>query len=281
MNSARLGPWQMGRYRFRICSMLSEPYGSHYIRWRYQTTSRRRRTIIFSHSFFSTASSNFDMLSESPDERAFVVLFVPRPTTFRRDHLPSASVRGPRQRPTFGRLARLVRPLAARRSCCSAAAVYGVAGVTSREGMAANTVRYATCHKHAGRDVACCSHHPPCAICNSARARDMPDATRQDARLRGCGGPACALPGSDEGGSSAARAADAPCGAQHTMRRSSLALSCNVQHATCDKQRIAPCHSRRARHGQAVRVRLCTHGHSRSSAGLQAVWARAQSCMRA
>ena len=97
VDSARLGPWQMGRYRFRICSMLSEPYGSHYIRWRYQTTSRRRRTIIFSHSFFSTASSNFDMLSESPDERAFVVLFVPRPTTFRRDHLPSASVRGPRQ----------------------------------------------------------------------------------------------------------------------------------------------------------------------------------------
>jgi hypothetical protein len=90
--------------------------------------------------------------------------------------------------PPFGRLARLVRPLAARRSCCSAAAVYGVAGVTSREGMAAATVRYATCHKHAGRDVACCSHHPPCATCHSARARDMPDATRQDGRLRGCGG---------------------------------------------------------------------------------------------
>ena len=204
--------------------MLSEPYGSHYIRWRYQTTSRRRRTIIFSHSFFWTASNSSDMLSVGrvPSACRFVSS---TPDHLRRDHLPSASVRGPRQRPTFGRLARLVRPLAARRSCCSAAAVYGVAGVTSREGMAGGTVRYATCHKHAGRDVAGCSHHAPCMIRHSTRTRAMPDARIQETRLRGCGGPACAFPGSDEGGSCAARAADAPCGAQRTMRRRSPALS--------------------------------------------------------
>ena len=76
--------------------MLSEPYGSHYIRWRYQTTSRRRRTIIFSHSFFWTASNNFDMLSVGrvPSACRFVSS---TPDHLRRDHLPSASVRGPRQ----------------------------------------------------------------------------------------------------------------------------------------------------------------------------------------
>ena len=56
--------------------MLSEPYGSHYIRWRYQTTSRRRRTIIFSHSFFRAASHNSETCRESPDDRPLVVLFV-------------------------------------------------------------------------------------------------------------------------------------------------------------------------------------------------------------
>ena len=76
--------------------MLSEPYGSHYIRWRCQTTSRRRRTIIFSHSFFWTASRNSDMLSVGrvPSACRFVSS---TPDHLRRDHLPSASVRGPPQ----------------------------------------------------------------------------------------------------------------------------------------------------------------------------------------
>jgi hypothetical protein len=39
-----------------------------------------------------------------------------------------------------------------------------------------------------GRDVACCSHQPPCVICHSARARDIPDARIKKTRLRGCGG---------------------------------------------------------------------------------------------
>jgi hypothetical protein len=141
----------------------------------------------------------------------------------------------------LGRLARVVRPLAARRSCCSAAAVYGVAGATIRDGMAAATVRYATFHTLAGRDVACCSHHAPCATCHSARARDMPDARIQEARLRGCGGPACALPGSDDGGSCMARAADATCGAQHTMRRSSRATLCTVRHAAYSGRLATQC----------------------------------------
>ena len=62
--------------------MLSEPYGSHYIRWRYQTTSRRRRTIIFCHSFFLAASSNFDIAvgKVRSEFRPLVVLFLLRLT---------------------------------------------------------------------------------------------------------------------------------------------------------------------------------------------------------
>ena len=116
----------------------------------------------------------------SAEFRPLVVLFLLRPTTsaVTTSRPPATEVH--RSRPAFGRLARLVRPLAARRSCCSAAAVYGVAGVTSREGMAGGTVRYATCHKYSGR--ACCSHHAPCMIRHSARARDMPDARIQATR---------------------------------------------------------------------------------------------------
>ncbi len=47
---------------------------------------------------------------------------------------------------------------------------YSVAGAANWEGVAAATVRYATCNKHAGRDVACCSHHAPFAIHHAARA---------------------------------------------------------------------------------------------------------------
>ena len=261
--------------------MLSEPYGSHYIRWRYQTTSRRRRTIIFSHSFFSTASSNFDMLSESPDERAFVVLFVPRPTTFRRDHLPSASVRGPRQpthlsspctpRPTSPGPAQLLQ--------CSRRVRRGRRDQSGRHGRRHGTVCDVpqACRTRRGM------LQPPSTLRHlqfSPRPRHAGCEDPSDARLRGCGGPACALPGSDEGGSCMARAADAPCGAQQTMWRISPGLSCTVQHATCDWQHSAPCHSRTARHVQAVRVRLCTHRHSHSSPGLRAVGARAQACVR-
>ena len=55
--------------------MLSEPYGSHYIRLRYQTASRRRRTIIFSHSFFWTAPNSSDMLSAESSVRLSFCFF--------------------------------------------------------------------------------------------------------------------------------------------------------------------------------------------------------------
>ena len=162
--------------------------------------------------------------------------------------------------------------------------MYGVAGVTSRAGMAGGTVRYATGHKHAGRDVACCSHHVPCIIRHSARARDIPDARIQEARLRGCGGPACAFPGSDDGGSCMSRAADAPCGAQHTMRRSSSGLLCTVHHAAYSVRLATQCTvqlSQREARGGSV-VRLChTPSQPKLTGTRSYACVRAQPCVRA
>ena len=260
--------------------MLSEPYGSHYIRLRYQTASRRRRTIIFSHSFFWTASNSSDMLSVGrvPSACRFVSS---TPDHLRRDHLPSASVRGPRQ-PTRLWSSCAPRPTSrgpAQQLQCSRRVRRGRRDQSGGHGRQHGTVCDVpqACRRRRGM------LQPPSTLRHlpfSPRPRHAGcDAPRRAApRMRG---PACAFPGSDEGGSSAARAADAPCGAQHTMRRSSPALSCNVQHATCDRQHSAPCNSRRARHVQAVRVRLCTRRHSRSSAGLRAVCARAKACVRA
>jgi len=180
---------------------------------------------------------------------------------------PASEVHG--SRPTFGRLARLVRPLAARRSCFSATAVCGVAGTTSREGMAAATVRYADvpleCRTRRGElQPPCTLHDPP--FNPRSRHAGCDDPRNATPRMWGT---ACAFPGSDEGGSCAARAADAPCGAQRTTRRSSPALSCTVRHATCDRQHSAPCNSRTARHVQAGAWCVCaTHRHSQSSLGL-------------
>jgi hypothetical protein len=237
--------------------------------------------MSLSHSCFSAASNSSDIAIVRNEHT--LRIHVPSACRFvclNRDPLPSANVEVHRSRPTFGRLARLVRPLAARRSCCSAAAVYGVAGVTSLAGMAAATVRYATGHKQSRTRRGMLQ--PPSTLRHlpfSPRPRHAGcDAPRRAApRMRR---PACAFPGSDEGGSCAARAADAPCGAQHTMRRISHNVSCTAQHATCDRQHSAPCCSRRARHVQAARVRLCTHRHSHGSPGLPAVCARVQACMR-
>jgi hypothetical protein len=61
--------------------LMLRAYGSHYIRCKCQTTSGRRRTMSFSHSFFSAASSNSDMLSATVQHvRPLVVLFLLRPT---------------------------------------------------------------------------------------------------------------------------------------------------------------------------------------------------------
>ena len=259
--------------------MLSEPYGSHYIRWRYQTTSRRRRTIIFSHSSFWTASNSSDMLSVGrvPSACRFVSS---TPDHLRRDHLPSASVRGPPQ-PTRLWSSCAPRPTSrgpAQQLQCSRRVRRGRRDQSGGHGRRHGTVcDVPQVFWTRMLQPPCTLHDPPFR----SRPRHAGCEDPSDARLRGCGGPACALPGSDEGGSCMARAADAPCGAQQTMWRISPGLSCNVQHARCDWQHSAPCHSRTARNVQAVRVRLCTHRHSHSSPGLRAVCARAQACVRA
>jgi hypothetical protein len=50
-------------------------------------------------------------------------------------------------------------------------------------GMAAATVRCATCHRHAGRDVACCSRHPPSTARHAARARETLDGCEAPRRV--------------------------------------------------------------------------------------------------
>jgi hypothetical protein len=150
--------------------------------------------------------------------------------------------------------------------------------------MAAATVRYATCHKLAGRDVAGCSHHAPRIIRHSARARDIPDARVQEARLRGCGGPACAFPGP----MTAVRAwlMQPTHRAAHSTRCAAAAspycAPSNMTRAVGDWQHSAPCNSRRARHGAGAWCVSATHRHSQSSLGPGAmrVCGRSHACAR-
>jgi hypothetical protein len=148
------------------------------------------------------------------------------------------SVRHVRTKPTH-LVARLAWPLAARCGCCSAAAVYGVAGATSREGMAAATVRHrrATSMPDAAWHAAATMHPAPPF---SPFPRHAGSEAPRSATPR-MWGPACAFPGSDEGGSCMARATDALCGAQHTMRRSSPASSCAAQHAAYSGRQATQC----------------------------------------
>jgi hypothetical protein len=146
-------------------------------------------------------------------------------------------------------------------------------------GMAAATVRYAMCHRHAGRDAACCSRHPPSTPAMQPAPAETLDVMRGAKKgSPRMWGPASDVPGADEGGSCMALAADAPCDAQHTMLRISPASSCAAQHAAYRVRRAQQCTVQLAGRASA------SGPHSVSATaqtGLRGAWVRAQACMRA